>query len=98
MAPANKFQVKTKYATWLSDDSKQKIVERDEAQEAAAQSGSPEDWALYKRLRNDLTKSLRKEKLSWQQGKLNSCEESADSGKLWKNKCLLRLMLLVALK
>ena len=29
MAPVKKFQVKTKYATWLSDDSKEKIVERD---------------------------------------------------------------------
>ena len=79
------FQVKTKYAAWLSDDSKDKIKERDRAQEAAVLSGSQDDWAVYKRLRNDLVKTLKKEKLSWQQGKLEACEESQDSGKLWKN-------------
>ena len=85
MAPVKKFQVKTKYAAWLSDDSKENIKKRDEAQEKAALSGSPEDWAVYKRLRNELTKSLWKEKIAWQQGKLDSCEESKDTGKLWKN-------------
>ena len=43
------------------------------------------DWVVYKRLRNDLTKVLHKEKLSWQKGKLDACEEAQDSGKLWKN-------------
>ena len=81
MAPIKKFQVKTKYAAWLSDDSKENIKKRDEAQEKAALSGSPEDWAVYKRLRNELTKSLRKEKIAWQQGKLDSCEESKYTGK-----------------
>ena len=36
-------------------------------------------------MRNELTKSLWKEKIAWQQGKLDSCEESKDTGKLWKN-------------
>ena len=85
MAPVKKFQVRTKYAAWLSEDSKEKIKERDRAQDAAALSRSKEDWAVYKQLRNDLTKVLRKEKMSWQQGKLEACEEDQDSGKLWKN-------------
>ena len=85
MAPVKKFQVKTKYAAWLSDESKDRIKERDEAQDAAALSGSREDWEEYKRFKNNLTESLRKEKMSWQQGKLDACEEDQDSGKLWKS-------------
>ena len=81
MAPVKKFQVRTRYAAWLSEDSKEKIMERDRAQEAAALSGSQEDWAGYKRLRNGLTKVLHKEKLSWQKGKLDACEESQNSEK-----------------
>ena len=85
MAPIKKFQVRTKYAAWLSDNNKSKIRDRDKAQQAAALSGSEEDWATYKYLRNDLTKLLRKEKVSWQQEKVEACEHSQDSGKLWKN-------------
>ena len=40
MAPVKKFQVRTKYAAWLSEDSKEKIKERDRAQDAVALSGS----------------------------------------------------------
>ena len=36
MAPVKKFQVWTKYAAWLSEDTKNRIKERDEAQQAAA--------------------------------------------------------------
>ena len=85
MAPVKKFQVRTKYAAWLSDETKERMKERDIAQDKAALSGSQEDWAVYKRLRNGLTKVLHKEKLSWQKGKLDACEEAQDSGKLWKN-------------
>ena len=85
MAPVRKFQVRTKYAAWLSQETKNKIKKRDQAQQAAALSGSEEDWSKYKRLRNDITKVLRTEKTSWQQSKLQSCEENFDTGKLWKN-------------
>ena len=85
MAPVRKFQVRTKYAAWLSDDTKHNIKERDRAQDEAVLSGSQEDWSTYKQLRNDLTKRMHKEKLSWQKGKLEACEESKDSGKIWKS-------------
>ena len=85
MAPVKKFQIRTKYAAWLSESTKTKIIDRDRAQEAAILSGSVEDWSSYKRLRNDLTKVLHSEKMSWQQAKLQACEENLDSGKLWKN-------------
>ena len=85
MAPVKKFQVRTKYAAWLSENTKERIKDRDRAQQAAVLSGTQEDWSVYKQLRNDLTKVLHKEKLCWEQAKLKSCEEDQDSGKLWKN-------------
>ena len=36
MAPINKFQVRTKYASWVSDNTKKLITARDAAQLAAA--------------------------------------------------------------
>ena len=85
MAPIKKFQTRTRYAAWVSDELKTKIKERDQAQQAAIVSGLVEDWDEYKRLRNCLTKELRAEKLSWQQHKLEACEENLNTGKVWKN-------------
>ena len=85
MAPVRKFQIRTKYAAWLSEDSKLLIQQRNTAQHNASISGLDEDWASYRRLRNQATAQLRQDKLVWQQNKLESCEQEGDSGKLWKN-------------
>ena len=84
-APVKKFQIRAKYAPWISEETKDKIQHRDAAQELAAATRSMEDWAVYKAERNEVTSLLRKEKLGWQKKKLDDCEESQDSGKLWKN-------------
>ena len=52
---------------------------------AAATSQLKEDWDTFRRLRNELAVVKRREKLAWQQQKLETCEESGDCGKLWKN-------------
>ena len=85
MAPVKTFQVRTKYAAWVSDSTKEKIQARDAAQLAAATSQLKEDWDRFRRLRNELAVVKRREKLAWQQQKLETCEESGDCGKLWKN-------------
>ena len=85
MAPIKKFQIKTKYVPWLSPSTKDRMKARDQAQQSATASGLPEDWENYKLLRNEVTSLLRKDKSDWQQEKLASCEEGADTGKLWKN-------------
>ena len=84
MAPVKKFQIRTKYAAWVSDLTKENLKVRDRAKEKAVQSGSQDDWSVYKRLRNDMTKVLHRERLSWEKAKLESCEEGQDSGKLRK--------------
>ena len=85
MAPIRKFQIRKKYASWLSDSTKDLMRERDQAQQNATTSGLAEDWDQYKILRNQVTALLRKDKFEWQQEKLQSCEETMDTGKLWKN-------------
>ena len=85
MAPVKTFQVRTKYAAWVSDSTKEKIKARDAAQVTAATSQLEEDWDIYKRLRNNLSVVKKKEKLAWQQQKLEDSEESGDFGKLWKD-------------
>ena len=44
MAPVKKFQVRTKYAAWVSDSTKDKIKVRDAAQLTAATTQLKEDW------------------------------------------------------
>jgi hypothetical protein len=39
MAPVKKFQTRTKYAAWVSDETKDKIKQRDHAQQIASASG-----------------------------------------------------------
>ena len=69
----------------MSDGTKEMIKERDAAQLTAATTQLKDDWDRYKRLRNDLSVVKKREKLAWKQDKLESCEETGDFGKLWKN-------------
>ena len=85
MAPMKKFQIQTRYAPCVSDDTKDKIKTRNLVQQTAALTGLSEDWDQYKKLRNEVTGLLRQDKFDWQQSKLKSCEESSETGKLWKN-------------
>ena len=78
-------KVRTKYAAWVSDNTKGKIKIRDAAQLTAATTQLEEDWNRYKSLRNELSGIKRKDKLAWQQQKVEACEDSGDCGKIWKN-------------
>ena len=53
---------------------------RDTAQQTASITGRHEDWEQYKQLRNEVTAQLRKDKLEWQKSKLDSCENTWDTG------------------
>ena len=62
MAPIKTFQIRAKYAPWMSISTKQLLNTRNIAQETAAKSKLPEDWLAYKNLRNTATTELRQEK------------------------------------
>ena len=62
MAPIKTIQVRTKYAPWMSQNTKEKIKERDLAQARAVETKDGNDWAAYKALRNNVNSILRSEK------------------------------------
>ena len=83
MAPVRKIQVRTRFAPWLSNETKTLMRERDYAQLRASESEITDDHLKYKSLRNRVNNRLRKEKKNWKQVKLQECGEN--SGQIWKN-------------
>ena len=83
MAPIRTIQVRTKYAAWLTDQTKALLKDRDKAQFTATQTGDPDDWRYYKNLRNSATSRMRLEKKNWEKSKLDSTHHSSSA--LWKN-------------
>ena len=83
MAPVKKIQVRVRFTTWLSDETKKLMKERDYAQLRASQSNKTDDIHEFKNLRNRVTNRLKKEKKNWKQGKLQECGNN--SGQIWKN-------------
>ena len=83
LAPIKTYQVRKKYAPWLSPNLRKEIKDRDEAQKIAQESGKKEDWNKFKKLRNTVSNKLRGEKIRWQKGRLE--EYSSDSRSVWKH-------------
>ena len=83
MAPMKTFQVRTKYAPWLSEETLQIIKTRDEVHKVAAETKSREAWVNYKKLRNKVTNRLKHEELNWRKARFEACAEI--SSKTWKN-------------
>ena len=57
-APIKNFQVRTNYAPWLTQETKDLMAERDKVQGLAAQTRDPEKWRQYKSLRNRINSRL----------------------------------------
>ena len=82
MAPMKTFQIRNNYCPWLSQLTKDIMLERDRLQKVAAESRNQEDWKNYKKLRNQVNNRLKSEEKTWQRLKLIECGQ--DSSKLWK--------------
>ena len=83
LARVKTFQVRNKYAPWLSEASKELIKQRNDAQKKAAESKDMDDWRQYKNLRNTTKSRMRNEKKSWEKLKLDRSQHNP--GKLWQN-------------
>ena len=83
MAPIRTVQVRTNYAPWLSQETKELMSERDTLQSRAAKSKSAEDWKKYKVLRNRINSRLKSEERNWQRIRISECGQN--SAKVWKN-------------
>ena len=62
MCPIKMIQIRSKYCSWLSNETKMLMKERDEAQKLASNSKRNTDWIKYKQLRNSVTNRLKSEK------------------------------------
>ena len=83
MAPVKTIQVRTKYAAWLSEDTKKLIKVRNEAHSTAMRSGCQDDWRAYKNMRNSATTRMQSEKRVWEKHKLDHSEQNPST--LWRN-------------
>ena len=83
LAPVKTIQIRTKYAAWLSDTTKELLKFRNEAQERAAFTKDPDDWRAFKNLRNTATARLRSEKRDWEKQKLDAAKHNPAT--IWKN-------------
>ena len=83
LAPVKTVQMRSKYAPWLSSETKVIMKERDAAQVQASDSNHPDDWRLFRNLRNHVTRRMRNEKASWERQRLDHSQNSSTN--LWKN-------------
>ena len=83
MAPVKVIQVRSNYAPWLSDTTKKKIKERNEAQKKASETKLTKDWDKYKKLKNSINNSEKSEKKKWQENKISAF--GSDTSSIWKN-------------
>ena len=83
MAPMKTVQVRTNYNPWLSQQTKDLMIERDRLQKSAAETENQDEWNKYKVLRNHINNRLRTEERQWQKLKISDCGK--DSSKLWKS-------------
>ena len=83
MAPVRTFQIRSKYAPWLSEDTKDLIKQRNQAQKVAAESKNGDDWNQYKSLRNITKSRMKQEKKFWEKCKLDSNQHNPSN--LWQN-------------
>ena len=76
MAPIKTVQVRTNYAPWLSEETRNLMSERNSLHSRAAQTKSVEDWRKYKALRNKINSRLKSEERKWQRLKVSECGHS----------------------
>ena len=81
-APIRKHTVKSVRAPWIDNEIKDYMTLRNTAKKKASESGSPVDWQIYCKLRNEVTKMNRKKKKCYYQTRIN--EIKSDSKLLWK--------------
>ena len=84
IAPVRTIQMRTNYVHGLSKETKELQRERNLAQEKAASTNDPEDWKIFRSLRNQSTSSVRKDKRKWEAQKFSQNENNTSSD-IWKS-------------
>jgi len=79
--PLKTVKLKNKGNPWFTVEIKQKIVERNHIYNRWKRYRLPEDYALYKRVKKELTKSIKTSKMTYYERKFN---EALGSKQTWK--------------
>ena len=82
MAPIRTIQTRMNYVPWLSEKAKDLQLKRNQAQETASRTDEPEDWRVYRSLRNQFTSKSRADKEAWEKKQLDEKNNSATE--IWK--------------
>ena len=85
MAPVRTIQNRTLYVPYLTTNTKQPQAAVKAAQITAVETGSQEDWRLYKSVRNQKNLEVKEDQLRWQKGKLSSTNNPSDMWKVAKS-------------
>ena len=81
LAPLRTIQTRTNYAPHLSNETKELMEKRKEAQGSAARTGSQEDLREARNFRNRVVDSRRRDRRRWEQEKLRS--EGRSPAEVW---------------
>ena len=82
LAPIRTIQTRANYVPGLSTETKQLQKQRNSAQKRAALTGNPEDWRIFRSLRNRATASVRKDKARWERNKFSDVDHSSTD--IWR--------------
>ena len=83
VSPMIKVQPKNKNKSWITKDSRECFLVRDNLRAAAVSSGSAEDWELYKRSRNKCSLLAKKDKKEYFAKKYDECNKEGDISRLY---------------
>ena len=83
-APLSTIQIKNDEKKWISNDSKDKMLIRDQARVTASTTQDPEDWKCYRKLRNACTSSLRADRKADARKHFTKFEKVNDVSQLYK--------------
>ena len=61
--PVKKFQLRSKYKSWVEDSTKEIMIQRDRAREEAVRTNTEQDWITFRSLRNKVSALVRKDKI-----------------------------------
>lgn len=74
MAPMKTIQQRSKYAPWLSEETKEMMDKRNELRRKTEETNCDNDWKIFKLLRRKCVRQLKSDKVKWEKKKLDTLE------------------------
>ena len=84
IAPNKIIQLNKKHKSWITNNTRKQMMERDEAREQARISKNENDWKKYRSLRNSCTKQCKNDKNEHFKKLYTNCENTGDTKSLYR--------------